>query len=457
MNMTVVGNRNKRRSDSNDKRSSCHDKDKDKDKDKDNDNDNENGDDNGSTGTNDTAESMLQKLRIKTEVVPPKSLVIIWILMAAELGFDLITTGIAFFSSYYKIMAGGKTTECCGSNVSMGLLPMTATIPFFLLIVAEITFLGRAILLTLWPSIFETTRIATHYGTGAGAGAGAGTDLQDDQDQVGFEVTFKKNNHDGEGGNITTTTKSMALSSSSKQGDIVEELYKDEIPEFIIDGSNNNRNSSSKRKSRIRTSCCFCYGGLKCFCSCFLRWNAKMVLGILNLLTLLNPFFGCLLVWILLYQSDRTESFIVLGIESLSIILHFISVRMEGGLRTWYSKLLHSIVILPFLVTVTLVLVYIREGGVCYSVEKEMFSFSGCEICPDSLLPPDINGTCISDGDAGTYSLAGSGGFLQDIQDLGSGIKDIKDIQDNFAHLIDRGAEQDSYCSPDTNFCFYKF
>jgi hypothetical protein len=105
--------------------------DKDKDKDNDNDNDNENGDDNGSTGTNDTAESMLQKLRIKTEVVPPKSLVIIWILMAAELGFDLITTGIAFFSSYYKIMAGGKTTECCGSNVSMGLLPMTTTIPFF--------------------------------------------------------------------------------------------------------------------------------------------------------------------------------------------------------------------------------------------------------------------------------------------------------------------------------------
>jgi hypothetical protein len=411
--MTVVGNRNKRKPES-----------------KDDDDGNE------STGTNDTTESMLQKLRIKAEIIPPKSLVIIWILMAAELGFDLITTGIAFFSS----MAG--KTECCGSNISMGPLPMTTTIPFFLLIVAEITFLGRAILLTLWPSNFETSRIATHGGTD-----------DDDDDEVGFEVTIQKNDddnkNDDEGGNKTALT---AL--SSKQDDNVEELYKDEIPEFI-----NGSNSDSK-KSR---GGCFC-SCLKCFCSCFLRWNAKMILCILNLLTLLNPFFGCLIAWILLYQSDKTESFIVLGIESLSIILHFISVRMEGGLRTWYSKLLHSIAILPFLVTVTLVLVYIREGGVCYSVEKEMFSFSGCEICPDTLLPPDINGMCFESTDDGggnytsssIYSLAGSGGFLQDIQNLGN-INGIKDIQNNFANLIDRGADQDSYCSPDANFCFYKF
>ena len=361
---------------------------------------------------------MLQKLRITAEITPPKSLVIIWILMAAELGFDLITTGIAFFSS----MAG--KTECCGSNASMGPFPMATTVPFFLLIVAEITFLGRAILLTLWPRTYETSRIATHGGT--------------DDDEVGFEVTIQ-------GGSKT----------KPKRDDNVQELYNNEIPEFI-----NGRNRNSK-KSR---GGCFC-SCLKCFCSCFLRWNARMVLCILNLLTLLNPFFGCLIAWILLYQSDKTESFIVLGIESLSIILHFISVRMEGGLRTWYSKLLHSVAILPFLVTVTLVLVYIREGGVCYSVEKEMFSFSGCEICPDTLLPPDINGMCFestSDGGGGNYtsssvySLAGSGGFLQDVQDLGN-INGIKDIQNNFANLIDRGADQDSYCSPDTNFCFYKF
>jgi hypothetical protein len=303
---------------------------------------------------------------------------------------------------------------------------MATTVPFFLLIVAEITFLVRAILLTLWPRTYETSRIATH----------GGTDDDDDDDDV-------------EGGNKT----------EPKRDDNAQELYNSEIPEF-----NNGRNRNRNRNSKKSRGGCFC-SCLKCFCSCFLRWNARMVLCILNLLTLLNPFFGCLIAWILLYQSDKTESFIVLGIESLSIILHFISVRMEGGLRTWYSKLLHSIAILPFLVTVTLVLVYIREGGVCYSVEKEMFSFSGCEICPDTLLPPDINGMCFestSDGGGGNYtsssvySLAGSGGFLQDVQDLGN-INGIKDIQNNFANLIDRGADQDSYCSPDTNFCFYKF
>merc|ERR1712085_197661 len=58
---------------------------------------------------------------------------------------------------------------------------MTTTVPFFLLIVAEIIFLGRAILLTLWPSIFETSRIATH---------GYDDDNNEDynHDQVGFEV-----------------------------------------------------------------------------------------------------------------------------------------------------------------------------------------------------------------------------------------------------------------------------
>jgi len=410
--MTVVGNRDKdkRKSDhSNDNRSSRHDN-----------------DNNESTGTNNTTESI------------PKSLVIVWILMAAELGFDLIATGIAFFLS---CMVG--ETYCCGLRVSKGPLPMTATILFFLLIVAEITFLGRAILLTLWPSIFEseTSRIATHGSTGTDNVDD--DDDQQDQDQVGFDVTIKKNddddnnnnnnnNNDDEGGNKATTT---ALSSSKQDGS-VKELHKDEIPEFIIDG--NDRNSSKKKG---RTGC------LKFFCSCFLRWNAKMVLGILNLLTLLNPFFYCLIVWILLYQFRKTEAVIVLGIELLSIILHFISVRMEGGLRTWYSKLLHSIAILQFLVSVALVLVYFREGGVCYSFEKERFSFSGCEFCPDTFLPPDMNGMCIgSTGDdsggnytsSSTYSLAGSGGFLQDIQ-----------------NLITGGAYQYTYCSADTNFCFY--
>merc|ERR1712241_1132603 len=131
-----------------------------------------------------------------------------------------------------------------------------------------------------------------------------------------------------------------------------------------------------------------------------------------NLLTLINPFFGCLIAWILLYQSDKREAFTVLGIECLSIGLHFVSVRMEGGLRTWYSKLFHSVALLPFFVTLIIMLVYPLDGYV-------------------------------------------SGGFLGEYNNLKNSINSYKDIT-KIANLIDRGAEQDTYCSSDVNFCFYK-
>ena len=74
------------------------------------------------------------------------------------------------------------------------------------------------------------------------------------------------------------------------------------------------------------------------------------VLAKLNLLTLLNPFlFGCLVAYVLLYQSDKTKCLVVPTIESFSIVLHLVSVRLEGGLRTRYSEAFRSIALLPFL------------------------------------------------------------------------------------------------------------
>lgn len=167
-----------------------------------------------------------------------------------------------------------------------------------------------------------------------------------------------------------------------------------------------------------------------------------MVLSVLNMLTLLNPFFGCLIAWMLLYQSDKTEAFVVLGLEGFSIILHFVAVRLEGGLRTRWSKLIHSVTILPFLVSVILMLIYLREGGVCYVVESQLFLFSGCEVCPETGTPPDENGMC------GDFALTGAGGVVGDLENF--------DIT-NLGALTDRGALQDSYCSEKVNFCFYSF
>ena len=165
-----------------------------------------------------------------------------------------------------------------------------------------------------------------------------------------------------------------------------------------------------------------------------------MVLTVLNFLTLANPFFGCVIAWMLLYQSDKAEAFLVLGLEGVSIILHFVSVRLEGGLRTWYSKLIHSISLLPFLITVIIMLVYLREGGVCYVVEEELFKFSGCEVCDDGT--PPIDGMCDDS------ALEGTGGIFGEVQNL---------ELSNLAALADGGAKQDSYCSESINFCWYPF
>jgi len=485
----------------------------------------------GSTGTVD-----LRKM-IHAEVSPPKSLVVIWLLMAVELGFDLITTAIAFVSTLGK-------QDCCGHTVYLGPLPVTTSVPFFFLILTEITFLGRAILLTLWPSIFEARRVALHEENDDDSAS-------DDEKRVGFEVTpavssgtkdeddddheddhdddyddkksrsrsdadsekgkddndSSSNNTDNNVGDadaagdaardieqvvhgetkektaetddqeddeddasdankdekeetITAETKKLESPAADPGADETQDTeqeqprhkdndndsddHKDRPPEFIVDSNAKQQRQPRKpiktkqKPSRWKRACC-----------CLMRWNARMVLWVLNMLTLLNPFFGCLIAYILLYQSDKTECFVVLTIESLSIVLHFVSVRLEGGLRTWYSKAFHSIALIPFLVTVVMVLVFLREGGMCYSVETELFLFSGCEVCPDTLVPP-VDGMC------GNFTLKGSGGFREEFQDLGDSFGSFGDLK-NIVNIAKRGAEQANYCSNETNFCFFEF
>jgi len=403
--------------------------------------DNENDDDDASTASN----VDLRKL-IHAEVAPPKSLVLIWVLMAAELGFDLITTAIALVSTV-------GATRCCKQTVHMGPLPMTTSIPFFFLIVAEITFLVRAILLTLWPSVFETTRVAAHE-----------TDDECvEDDQIGFEIGLAKtrsesitdgdetNSSDGDtdGENDGNDTEQTSVSTNKNDSAAEEKDMKENEPRIRTGPDPKYIRSENDPEYVKTTKTQRKYGCLKRACRWFLKWNARMVLVILNLLTLANPFFGCLIAYILLHQSDKRESFVVLGIESLSIFLHFVSVRMEGGLRTWWSKLLHSVALLPFLVTVILVLVFLREGGMCYTVESKLFRFSGCEVCPDTLAPP-INGMC------GSSALEGIGGFREEFRTIGSSFDSFGNLK-NIASIAERGAEQGGYCSDTVNFCFFEF
>ena len=152
----------------------------------------------------------------------------------------------------------------------------------------------------------------------------------------------------------------------------------------------------------------------------------------------------------LLYQSDKTESFVVLGLEGGSIILHFASVYLEGSCTTFCGFLFHCIPLIPFFVSIGLVFFYLRQGGVCYLVEDELFLFTGCEICPNGYPPQDnlcfVNGTNFTVEDGSLFDLDFSSGNLNDLKD----------------GLL-RRTEQGTYCGneldtgPDVNFCFFSY
>jgi hypothetical protein len=282
---------------------------------------------------------------------PPRSLVLIWVVVSAELAFDLATTIIAF-----QALLGQD--DCCNSKIELGPIPMTVTTPFFLLIVAELVFLFRAMLLTLWPAIMTGEK-----------------DVEHDEAQ----------------------------------------------------------------KKRSLCSRLFC---------CCVKWNAKLILRVLNFLVLLNPFFGCVIAWMLLYQSDQNEAFIVLGLEGGSILLHFLSIWLEGSVRTCCGFLFHCIPLIPLIVSVTLVLVYLKQGGVCYLVKDKVFLFSGCENCPETGFPPIDNVCQFANGT--NYTLVDSNLFeLEDVTHLDA--------------LTDR-TYQRTYCAvehpegpQDVNFCFFEY
>lgn len=175
---------------------------------------------------------------------------------------------------------------------------------------------------------------------------------------------------------------------------------------------------------------------------------------LLSFMVLLNPFFGCLIAWILLYQSDRTDAFIVLGFEGGALILHYVAVWLEGCIDGFVTFLIHGLLpLVPFGTAIGLVFLYLKEGGVCYIVEESLFRFTGCEVCVDGY--PPVNGTCFLQNGT-SYEFVRS-----TILDIGA-ISSITDV-DEGVDIITSRADQVSYCAnqnpdgPQVDFCFFDF
>eukprot|EP00980_Cylindrotheca_fusiformis_P016838 scaffold5085_cov115-Cylindrotheca_fusiformis.AAC.3 len=213
---------------------------------------------------------------------PPKTLLLIWLLMASELALDLVTTGIAFVAFL------AEPGDCCDKPINSGAGPLSVTVPFFFLVIAELIFLLRSILLTLWPKW---------------------------------------------------------MMNQAAEMDPEEQ----------------------------KKTCCSC------------KWTPKIMMWLVNYLTVINPFFGFGISWMLMYRSDKDEALVVMALEAVTIILHFVSVHLEKAATTWKLKLMHGFILVPWLATLGINVWYINKGGVCYDTVLETFWYKGCEICPNGV------------------------------------------------------------------------
>lgn len=132
----------------------------------------------------------------------------------------------------------------------------------------------------------------------------------------------------------------------------------------------------------------------------------------INGLLLFNPFLGFFMAWMLIYQASRQDCLTVLGLEAASLVVHYVSIYLEGHKQTRLSLVVYSLPIIPFVVTVIAIVIYMKRGGVCYLVDEEIFWYEGCKICADGTPPDEDTGLC-SDGSSTTNGeyCSNDGGF----------------------------------------------
>ena len=220
---------------------------------------------------------------------PPKTLLLIWILMAAKLVLDLVTSAIAF-KAFLE-----DPGLCCDAPINTGVGPLAVVVPFFILVLLELVFLLRSVVLTLFPYL----------------------QAADVENQKKCSLT---------------------------------------------------------------------------------HWNAKFCVWMVNILTVINPYFGFGITWMLMYQSDKAEALTVMGLELATIILHFISVKLENAANNIFLKLMHASILIPWFAGMGINVWYINQGGVCYDSALQTFWYKGCEVCPSGVRP--VNDTWCPIADA---------------------------------------------------------
>lgn len=125
------------------------------------------------------------------------------------------------------------------------------------------------------------------------------------------------------------------------------------------------------------------------FC-CLSGSSPNSLISIVNFLTVINPYFGFLIAWVLMYQAEKGSSIAVICLVTITILLHLMSLYLQRTVRKWWVKLIHASILLPFLCTIVMVGWYGQQDGICYNVDGESFWHTGCEVCGNGS--PPVNG-----------------------------------------------------------------
>ena len=184
---------------------------------------------------------------------------------------------------------------------------------------------------------------------------------------------------------------------------------------------------------------------------CCCRWTAWAFARIINCLAFFNPFFAAGITWMLLYQSTKIGCYIVLGLETTCLCLHFICVYiLDRDKLTRCTTIVHAIPILPLLFVVSIIFIYVRQGGICILVEDGTFYYSGCIVCDDGE-PPIDNQCCINRTVWNNYTDDLSGELVT----IANFNVSCYEVEQSTLRLV-----QDTYCAngeDPTKFCFFTF
>ena len=127
----------------------------------------------------------------------------------------------------------------------------------------------------------------------------------------------------------------------------------------------------------------------------------------INWMTYINLYLIAIATCFSLYMKNKTECYILLAVMGYIHLMHLICCiyyntiqvdnRSSNCTTCCCTLSFHGTSIIPFITIVSMVLMYLQTGGMCYVVNDRSWSFTGCQMCVgngDDWAPPTVDNIC---------------------------------------------------------------